>query len=197
MPNIRKDPAYVGRPAADPFLNDLRNLIDIDPDARGWGAMTDLAIATDMNDELVYSGPPSIEEVILFWRDERHATNDGTDTNNTNVFGRLCLLSKSAIGGDPFDRQDPTKYVDAEELASALLWVDMLRQPEAWQLYNIDLNKGSVSNGLNDLRRAGVFNAALRDQFQALSDNKFNALQHWRLPRSDVTEGDIVAARAL
>lgn len=184
MPSIKDDPAY------NAARSDLRNVIDIDPDARGFAAMTDADVAEDLREARVLDGPADSQAVLLAFRDNTFRTNTGTDLKLTNVFGRLCLLARSAVGDDAFGSGD---LVTAEHLATALLWVELITRPDAMQLNTLTLTDAFVNNQLNDLRLGGVFGNQEKTAIQALSANRLTGDQKWSLGRT--LTGDVSAAR--
>lgn len=168
----------------------IRDELDADPLTRGYAGMTDIQVADSMNaiDRPAPIGTTKVRDYVFL---EKYRTNDGADTVQSQIYGRIKLVCEAATDADTFGTGTTNENATVDRKASAVTLLEMLRLPD----YLIDLSNSKVQNMLNDMKNAGVMANADKNAIQALGDNQQS--RGTEIGVGNVRENDVVLARAL
>ena len=184
--------------------SDLRNVIDIDPDIRGFSGMTDQQVAEDLRNQRVLDGPVPQRDLYVVMLDEKHRSNQGLDNKAFQIFARMEQMRTSAAGDDTYGRYlaggEPvapagTADATAEWIGGAIVLRELLvRQPDQTGFDEIVLTDQAMNNLLNDLVAGEVMSNGDKNTIQDLSLNRWTGAEKWGLGSPNAT--DVANARA-
>ena len=173
-------------------LQTIKTEIDTDPLVRGYGAMSDLAVADDMN--LVYrDAEGGISGMLRYCFENKSRTNNGTDTTATSLLGRLTVVSESSAGTDPMGTTTNLTQQNVHN-AKALLAILLSPHLDTVDFVNTEI-VGLLENMSGGAGNAKVWKTADVDAIKALSQNQQSRGMELGVGR--VREGGVASARAL
>ena len=169
----------------------IKQELDDDPLGRGYAGMNDAAAAADMN-AIYRDGVADGNLLVQYTLTEVHRRNTGSDNQQLTLYARMLKLSASNEGDDVFGAT-PTRNATKTDIAAAQTILRLLDTDVQTLLTNI--NDVRYAQLLDALVAAYVMAQSNADEMKAFSQNKRSRGQE--LEVGNVTEGDIVSARAL
>ena len=161
-----------------------------DPLLRGYGAMTDEEVLADF--KLFYRDiEGSLLEMLSFITKNRARTNEGTDTQNTAILGRLIAVANADVNSDVFGSG---RLTTLEQKHAASTFVFILNNNNMAVFDFVDTEVEAMINKLNgNSGNAGVWTNSDGNTLKALSQNK--QTRPMELGLSVVKLGHITEAR--
>ena len=150
----------------------------------------DDATAADELNALNISGEIGPEVILEYFIENQHRENNGGDTQNTNLYGRLVMVAESAEGGNPFSLS-PADSLTVGQIAAAKTILRMLDG----DAYSVNLSNVDVDGAFTKCQGANVYSTAQKNAIVGLSDNVQSRAQELGFGR--VRAQDVTYARAL
>jgi hypothetical protein len=150
----------------------------------------DDAIAASELNALNRSGEVSPEEILRYCVETQHRENTGTDTQRTNIYGRIKIVAEAAEGSNPFG-VSPAASITIGQIAGAKTVLRMLDG----DAYNVNLSNTDIDGALTKCQGANCYSTAQKNEIVALGDNIQSRAQELGFGR--VRAGDVAFARGL
>lgn len=135
----------------------------------------------------------SASEILQYVILERFRTNTGTDTNNSNLFGRIKMMAEGALGVDVFGAT-PAVPLTVQDKAAAETFLRLVGPDSGFALSLLDTRFDQI---LNRLVAGNAIGAVDRTAIQNLSSNKQSRVQEIGFGRPVVNFTHVAYARAL
>ncbi len=171
----------------------MKDEIDNDPEAIGYGGKTAVQILALLND-VVRDAPADTGLMLNYCVLNRSRTNNGTDTVPLPLLGRLEAVASAGIGVDIFGTTVAANEVDMEMKTWANAFLILFTSTTA---VTIDFNNSEVSLGFDALGpgRGVVWKAPDIAALKAFSAGKQSRMSALRLGKARL--GEVEEALAL
>lgn len=158
------------------------------PDTGAYNADDQLA-ADELNvqNRPVPAPPLAILEFCLT---ETHRENAGSDTQQTNLYGRVQMVAESVAGGDPFGVNDS---LTVGQIAAAKTILRVLQDDGL----ALSLAMAELDSALTKCQGANCFSTPQKNAIVGLAENKQSRAQELELGRVLINAGHVAYARAI
>ncbi len=150
----------------------------------------DAVLAADEINALNITGPVDGVTILQYFIETQHRENTGTDTQNTNLYGRLEMVAQAAEGSNPLGVA-PADSLTVGQIAAAKTVLRMLQG----DTFPVNLSNTDVGGALTKCQGANVYSIEQKNAIVALSDGRQSRTQELELGVSRVTESHIRTAR--
>ena len=131
-------------------------------------------------------------EILKFCLTTQHRENTGSDTSNTNIYGRIAMVAEATEGSNPFG-VSPADSITVGQIAAAKTILRLLQD----DCFALDLAGADINAALTKCQGANCFSPSDKTALEALSENKQSRAQEIGFGRPSVNAGHVIAARAM
>ena len=153
----------------------------------------DDALAADQLNDFNIAAETPAEEFLRYCLENNHRSNNGEDTQNTNIYGRIKMVAEATRGQDVFEQGGATPpEVTIGQIAAAKTVIALLDSGLAFLGSN-----AQIDGALTKLQGADAIGPADKTALLALGDNRTNRLLQINFGRDKVNATHVAHARAI
>jgi len=149
--------------------------------------------AADQMNEINRPSEGTTQEILKYFLQNTHKSDEGTDTRTAYLYGRLALMARSKEGEDPYKRGLP---VTIEQISSAINIDRAMLSGES----AVNFSSSVLDDVLINLRQAATISPQQRNEIMALQNNtqsRGNEIGVGRVRTGDIERARLVSPGAV